>query len=188
MTVSTIIWAQFIWKRHPAVHLPPQIHPLFINPAPGYPHGNKGQVMRAAWLRWRSVSPGIVFVDGDVAIDPWDIRAMNAAIRSDPDAVWTGWAWLWPANPLQEAPMASHRAWVGNHAQWGAQNADGTIDYFSFNTTYIPNRLFAYVEESHQWRKLVFPWADTRLSEMAREARIPARVVSECRPKHIHWE
>ena len=42
MTVAKIIWAQFVWKRHPAVHLPPQIHPLFIDPEPGYPHGNKG--------------------------------------------------------------------------------------------------------------------------------------------------
>ena len=73
MAVNQIIYAQFIWKRHPAVHLPPQIHPLFINPVPGYPHGNKGQVMREAWQTvahrvetaegWRWLRPGEDWAD-----------------------------------------------------------------------------------------------------------------------------
>lgn len=187
MSESRIVWAQFVWQ-HPVVHLPAQIHPLKIVPTPGFPHGNKGAVLHYAWLRWRNVSPGIVFVDGDVAIDPWDIKAMNAAIRSNPDAIWTAPAWLWPANPIKDAPMLSHRAWVKEDAQWGAVNADGTIDYFSFNTTYIPNRLFARVEREKKWGALVFPWADTRLSQMATESpRIPAYVVKDCHPKHINW-
>lgn len=185
--MSRIVWCTFVW-RHPVVHLPPQIHPLLIKPSLSHPHGNKGMVMRQAWLTYRTHSPGIVFVDGDVGIDPWDIRAMNSAIRSDPTTVWTGVAWLWPGNPVTEQPKLSHRAWRGADAQWGAQNSDGTIDYWSFNTTYIPNGLFERVERTHRWRDLVFPWADTRLSEIAQEPpRIPAYVVPTCRPKHLNW-
>ena len=183
-----IVWTQFVWKRHPAVHLPPQIQPLYIDPQPGYPHGHKGRVMRQAWRRYQTQSPGLVFVDGDVAIDPWDIRAMNTAIRQRSEAVHTGWAWLWPVDPVHESPMASHRSWHHGEAMWGATHPDGRVDYFSFNCTYVPNGLFAYVEQTQQWDRLVFPWADTRLSEMAQQAQIPAYVVSECRPKHIHWE
>ena len=187
VAVEKIIWCQFVWN-HPVVHLPAQIHSLLIKPEPGSPHGNKGAVMRQAWLRWRAVSPGIVFVDGDVGIDPWDMRAMNQAVRSDPTVVWTGMAWLWPSNPVQEAPKLSHRTWHQGEAQWGMTGRDGRIDYWSFNTTYVPNRLFARVEQERKWSLLVFPWADTRLSEIAQESpRIPAYIVPECRPKHLNW-
>lgn len=186
--MSRIIWCQLVWKR-PVVRLPDHIHPLMIRPETGYPHGNKGRVLRQAWRHYRQVSPGIVFVDGDVGIDPWDIQAMNQAVRSNPNAVWTGMAWLWPMNPIQEPPHASHRTWVNNHAQWGATHANGRqIDYFTFNTTYIPNELFQRVETQKKWRDLVFPWADTRLSEIATESpRIPAYLVPKCQPKHLNW-
>lgn len=181
-------WYVFIWK-HPVVHYPENIiHPLLLKPILGHPHGYKGAVMRRAWLESRHVSPGIVFIDGDVGIDPWDIREVNRAVLRTPDDVITGHAWLWPSSLKTGQPVLSHRTRQGSEAVWGATYPDGQIDYFSFNCTYIPNRLFERVEREHRWHTLVFPWADTRLSEIAQQSpRIPMHYVDTVRVKHINW-
>ena len=144
--------------------------------------------MRETWLCYRQVAPGIVFIDGDVAIDPWDIRVMDRAVAQRPTDVLTGHAWLWPDSLKTGQPVPSHRTWQGKEAVWGATYRDGQIDFFSFNCTYIPNRLFERVEAEHAWPRLVFPWADTRLSEIAQKTpRIPMYYLPEIRVKHVNW-
>ena len=180
-------WVQFVWIR-PVVTYPAHlIHPLVLRPSPGYPHGNKGAAMRSVWLRYRTHHPGIVFIDGDVAVDPWDIREMNRAVLRYPEDVLTGHAWLWPASLRTGEPVPSHRTWQGQDAVWGTTRPDGTCDYFSFNCTYIPNRLFQRVEDQQAWGRLIFPWADTRLSEIAAQSpRIPIHYVPQVRAKHLN--
>lgn len=181
-------WCQWIWQ-HPVVHYPADlITPLILRPSLGYPHGNKGAVLRQAWLHYRGDYPGIVFIDGDAAVDPWDIRTMNRAVLRRPTDVLTGHAWLWPFSLKTGNPVAAHRTWRGQDAVWGATHLDGQIDYFSFNCTYIPNRLCERVERENRWHQLVFPWADTRLSEIAQQApRIPMWYVPEVRVKHLNY-
>jgi len=181
------VWCQFIWQ-HPVVHYPADlIHPLVLKPLPGYPHGYKGGVMREAWLQYRRRSPGIVFIDGDVAVDPWGIRAMNRAVLERPTDVLTGQAWLWPPSLRHEDPHLSHRTWRNGEAAWGHTHPDGQVDYITFNCTYIPNRLFERVDQQHDWHRLVFPWADTRLSEIAQQPpRIPMWYVPSVYVMHLN--
>lgn len=182
------IWYQFIWV-HPVVHYPPHIiHPLVLKPLPGYPHGFKGQAIRRVWLKHRHQYPGITFIDGDVGIDPWDVRCMNQAVLQTPEDVITGHAWLWPSSLKTGNPVPSHRTWQGNEAAWGATHPDGTVDFVSNNCTFFPNRLFERVEREGKWHLLVFPWADTRLSEIAQESpRIPMRYLPTVQVKHVNW-
>lgn len=186
-TTNLPAWYVFIW-RHPVVHYPDSlIHPIVLKPLPGYPHGNKGAAMRQVWVQSRAHHPGIVFLDGDVAVDPWDLRAMNRAVLQHPRDVVAGHAWLWPASLKTGNPVPSHRSWQGKDAVWGATHADGQIDYFSFNCTYIPNRLFERVEQEKKWGSLVFPWADTRLSEIAQQhPRIPMYYEPQVKAKHLN--
>lgn len=181
-------WCQWVWK-HAVVHYPPSlITPIVLRPSLTYPHGNKGTAMRRVWLEYRDQYPGIVFIDGDAAIDPWDIRAMNRAVQRRPLDVITGHAWLWPSSLASGQPVPGHRTWRDNDAVWGATHPDGQVDFFTFNCTYIPNRLFARVESLRQWDRLVFPWADTRLSEIAQQSpRIPMWYEASVQVKHLNY-
>lgn len=180
-------WATFIWK-HPVIHYPPLIHRIVLRPTRGHPHGNKGRAMRDLWIKVRHQHPGIVFVDADSAVDPWDIRVMDRAVLRNPLDVYTGHAWLWPESLQRGQPVPSHRIWQSGAAVWGRTHADGQVDFFSFNVTYIPNRLFDRVEREGKWPQLVFPWADTRLSEIAQEPpRIPMYYLPDVQAKHVNW-
>jgi len=97
-------WLQLVWRR-PEVSLPPPIRPVLIPATTEHPRGWKGDVLRQAWQVYGGRYPGVVVLDGDVAIEPDSVLAMDLAIRSAPEDVWTAPVRAWAS------PIRDHYAW-----------------------------------------------------------------------------
>lgn len=95
-------WTQLAWHR-PVVHLPSFIRSVKI-PLGADRAGWKGGAIRQRWLEYRDQAPGGVYVDGDTALDPLDVLAMERAVASDPGAVWTMACRMWGATDDQLIP------------------------------------------------------------------------------------
>jgi hypothetical protein len=102
-------WIQLVW-RGPVVHLPPSvIRPVLIPCTSEHPRGWKGDVIRQGWLAHRDRHPGVVYVDGDSAIEPPAVMAMEAAIDRDPDCVWTAAVRTW-GRPIEPGEFRARSA------------------------------------------------------------------------------
>jgi len=169
----------------PLVWLPPvrgvRLHQLSYGPEPGYPFGRRGLAIASAWDQLRTgAAAGMLLLDADVAVDPWDFAAMLAAVDREPDAVHTAPIRVWPASTTRGAWTWGH--WAGQPSQ----DPCADPEYFSLSFTYLPERLVASCVKAGL-RKWTFPIVDSRISEQARAARIPARVVDQAAPKHLHY-
>lgn len=123
-------------------------------------------------------------MDNDVAADPDDLAAMLESVDERPGDVHTGLVKLWPASTGRPDWIWSHRG-----GQLGApvahQDESQPVTYFATGLTWLPTRLL-------QLSMIVLPGAtfhefDTTLSEVALRHGIPAHVVRQCRPKHLHF-
>lgn len=189
---EAIPWCRFVWMGSeplPSVKLPPwfEVQDWQIHPSVGYPHGWKGAVLRAAWLANRNTGTGIVWTDQDMAFDPTDVRAMRAAIATDPTAIHAAPYKIWNVDGTSHW---CHRHWPDRSRppQWG-HLGDWRIDLWGFGLTYVPHALMERVEAMPgAWVRLVFPNADTELSKIAlEEPRIQAYLVPDALPIHLHW-
>jgi hypothetical protein len=182
------IFLRIIWDAH-TVQLPPMrifgatIKELHVAPEPAHPFGRKGLALASAWKTLTGPEhAGMLLLDGDVLIDPHDYMMMLVAIHQEPDAVHIGPAKLWPIS-MGDAP-----GWVWGHcrnAEWSQEPTDNP-DFFAFNFTYVPRRVWE-LSIQKGLKGWVFPGVDRGVSKVAREARIPMRVVKDCHPKHMHY-
>lgn len=126
-----IPWLQLVWGR-PWVRLPDWLFSVRIPGPPQYDSGSKGAVIRTAWQRFQADSPGVVVLDGDVAVDACDVVAVESAIARDPGCVWAVACRMWrqaaPDEALRQVPDSDEwRAAVGEcpDAEWLGPGPDG---------------------------------------------------------------
>jgi len=181
------MFLRVIWDAHhikfPLRIAGANIKELHIAPEPAHPFGRKGLALASAWKQLATdAMAGMLLLDGDVMIDPHDYMMMLGAIHTEPAAVHIGPSRLWPAskNDLQ--------GWAWGHAKLGvfSQELEMEPDFFAFNFTYLPRRVveLAIGKGLKTWQ---FPDVDRSVSRVAREAKIPMRVVKDCFPKHAHY-
>jgi hypothetical protein len=154
---------------------------LAVDPSPEYPFGRKGLALDRAWRHLSGPSTdGMLILDGDVAIDPYDHQVMTGCIHDEPASVWTAPARLWPV---------STRAGAWHWAHWSlepGQELEEWAPFFSFCFTYLPRRLI----EACQRRGLAswaYPSVDARVSEVARQLHIVARATPGIEVKHLNY-
>jgi hypothetical protein len=184
MTPVEVILLRVDWDRTaiPLGRLPGRWHTLHLGPEPGYPFGRKGHALLSAWqqVQMSRREAGMVILDGDVAIDPVDYRAMMRAITSEPPAIHTAPARLWPrSTQWQGWTWAHHR---GEPSQ--DECDDPTV--FSFCFTYLPRDLLTACRQAGM-AKWTFPTCDSQVTQVAARAKIPVRVVKDASPKHLHY-
>ena len=84
--------------------------------------------MRDQWTGYRDKAPGGVFVDGDTALDPLDVLAMERAVASDPGAVWTMACRMWGATEDQIIPHLAHLTDADRERmQWSNRENPGAV-------------------------------------------------------------
>lgn len=141
--------------------------------------------MAERWQALRAMDyPGVIWMDPDIAIDPLDAENMADSIDLEPDSVHVAPHRLWPAS-------TGRQEWVWGHGLWGdnapvmTQIISTPVEWFAMGFTYTPRRLLN-IAFSHLpfWE---YGMVDMGLSRLAREYDIPARLVLDCRPKHLHF-
>lgn len=181
------VFVRVIWDAHHLkypLHLPlANFKELHVTPEPAHPFGRKGLQLASAWKQIaKPEHRGLLILDGDVLIDPHDYMMMLVAIQLDPDAVQIAPAKLWPVSK-HDSP-----GWVWGHCREGKFTQDWVDDpdFFAFNFTYLPRRVveLAIGKGLKTWQ---FPEVDRSVSRVAREAKVPMRVVNDCWPKHMHY-
>lgn len=181
-----ILFVRVVWDRQ-AYPLPPmagtRIHTLNVGPEGAtHPFGRKGLALQQAWQHLSvAAQTGLLILDGDVVIDPWDVVQMLAAIELEPEAVHVAPAKNWPASTgLPTWVWAHYKNFEASH------ELITDPDFFSFNFTYLPRAL---VEASIKagLRGWVFPRVDAQVSKIARQQGFKIRVVEDCQPKHMHF-
>jgi len=183
------VFCRLIWEKSGPpfpFHMPrTRWHDLYLCPEPGAPFGRKGRAVEGAWkqLAERGTN-GLLLMDGDVVIDPLDFAGMLTAIAQAPELVHVAPARLWPASTQQDSWTWAH--WADGHGQ--TQHWTDTPDRFSFNFTYLPRKLIVRAMQHkpplNTWQ---FPNVDQRMSQVAKECGIKAKVVPNCWPKHLHY-
>jgi hypothetical protein len=151
-----------------------------IEPSARYPVGQKGLVLDSMWRQLtQPAATGMLLLDGDVAIDDTDYRAMLAAIDVEPDIVHTAPVKLWPVSTKREDWIWAH--WRDEPGQYMQHDPL----WFSFCFTYLPRALIekAHAEGFTTW---CYPYVDAQMSRVCQESGIRASVVSGCWPKHLN--
>lgn len=176
--MTEIVCVRSVWDRTglPAPRLPGvRLHELHYGPEPGWPFGRRGLALATAWesLGEETEAAGMLVLDADVAIDPCDMKAMRVAINGEPGAIHIAPVRLWPASTMR-------RTWV-----WGHEPEENPTRW-TFCFTYLPRALIEACDRAY-WNTWTFPAVDTRAAEVAVKAKIPARVVPGCWPKHMHY-
>lgn len=185
---ADIALVRIIWTAHrvPVIplQLPMRVNDIHVTPEPGHPFGRKGLQLAVAWEKLSNPgTAGMLTVDGDVLIDPADLAAMFAALNSDPAAVWTAPCKIWPVS-------TGRPFWTWDCWELGAAGQDwpASIDYFSFGFTYLPRRLLeAALKARPGLRQWQWPAVDRSVAKLARDEKIPMRVVQGASPKHLNW-
>jgi hypothetical protein len=187
MTGTAFVFFRLLWDGH---HIKFPLHlagvnmkDLHVAPETSAPFGRKGLALASAWAQL--VDPdmgGMLILDGDVVIDPYDYVQMYAAIQKDPAAVHIAPVRLWPVskNDLD--------GWAWGHCRDGQFTQEMTLDpdFFSFNFTYVPRRVIELAVKAglKNWQ---YPQVDRFMSRTARQAGVTMSVVTACRPKHLHY-
>lgn len=156
---------------------------LHVMPEPEFPFGRKGLMFCRAWeeLGPSNGANGMLILDGDVAIDPHDSRAMHQALYAYPECVWVAPVRLWPISHLGREWTWGH----GKHGQFTQEDIDDP-DMFSFSFTFLPAALCEALDESGA-KHWTYPQVDLQTWELATSLGIKVRVVRDCQPKHMHW-
>jgi hypothetical protein len=182
--MTNVVFCRIDWdhKAFP-LNLPGiRLHTLRVDPEPDYPFGRKGRVIQRGWEQLRGPDvAGLILLDGDVAIDLYDVDQMFAAVDSDPRAVWVAPAKLWPQSTRRPSWIWGHRA--GEPSQ---EMVTSGITFFSFCFTYLPAALLGRCVKAglSGW---TFPTVDTQVSRIARTGRTRIRVVEGIEVTHLHY-
>lgn len=174
----TVLCLRMLWKGKGVEPFPIQgFHQVDIIPSEEHPFGQRGLVLWSAWVQASDTSTtGMLLLDGDVVVDPEDIRHMFNAIAEQPDIVLTAPIKIWPKSTKRQH-------WVWGHTL--TQDIEGTPTRFTFGFTYIPRGLIeSYCIEMKTWK---YPYADMEMSKAAFEVHTPIEVVLTCEPKHLNF-
>jgi len=183
------LFLRMIWDRR-ETPMPPvriaRMMSLHYGPEPDHPFGRRGRAMEAAWKQLSGpATAGMLLLDGDVVIDPWDYTVMAAHIQAEPAAVHVAPVKLW-----QVSKTDMELAWAWGHCRNGVFTQDDygpeDPDFFCFNFTYLPRALVEACIKAGL-RSWMFPTVDKEVSRVFRRSGIPVRVVKDCTPKHMHY-
>jgi hypothetical protein len=166
-------------------------HDLHILREPAAPFGRKGLAIAAAWADLADKGPqrtaGLVLLDCDVVIDPWDYSAMCAAINADPGIVHTAPVLIWPKSTKRPRAIWSHKT---GFPQEEAERDDGpdTDPRYRFSNcfTYMPRALVEACVKANM-RAWKYPGVDMRMHQLGAKLGVPVHVVRGCTPKHLNW-
>lgn len=187
MTPVEFMFLRVIWDAHhirfPLRIIGANIKELHVVPETAHPFGRKGLALAGAWKQVSEPDMrGMLLLDGDVVIDPYDYFMMRVAIEADPDAVHIAPVKLWPAS------NNALNGWAWGHCLNGnfSQELEMHPDFFAFNFTYIPRKVIetAAADGLRNW---AFPEVDRNMSRSARKAKVRMSVVTGASPKHMHY-
>jgi hypothetical protein len=185
--VTGFLFFRLVWDAH-HVWFPLRINSvnmkeLHVAPETANPFGRKGLALAAAWKQLSDEgTPGMLILDGDVVIDPYDYVMMYNAIMGDPEAVHIAPVRIWPVS------KNDLNGWSWAHCLEGrfSQVMEMNPDFFSFNFTYVPRRVIE-LAIGDGLKDKQFPHVDQHMSRSARKAGVRMNVVDACRPKHLHY-
>jgi hypothetical protein len=179
--MADIVTIRMDWDRTAIPLRLPQFRVVAFGPEPGFPFGRKGAALAGAWRQLATpAAAGMLILDGDVAIDPADVRAMFTAIDPAPDIVHVAPARLWPISTGQPG-------WVWGHGRGRyTQDDHDDPDVWTFCFTYLPRQLIEACVKTglETW---AYPSVDRRVHQLAAELGVPARTVRGAAPKHLHY-
>lgn len=184
----SVICVRMDWDRTaiPLPTLPGRWHTVHYGPEPGHPGGCRGLAMSSAWDQYSAGTgaAGLLLLDGDVVIDPLDLKNMLAYIHGEPQLVWTAPMLLWPAS-------TTRKDWVWGHWPGGPHDASqdfhyDAISWCGLGFTYLPRRLIEDCQREGlgTWR---FPHVDTRICERSQFLGVEIAVARQCHPKHVNY-
>ena len=175
---------RIIWNNETPVTPYMGFRDLHVMPEPEYPFGRKGLGIARAWeeIGIPNEAVGLLILDGDVAIDPNDIREMHEHIWSEPGSVWVAPVRIWPISHLGSS-------WTWGHGKDGefSQTDHENPNMFAFCFTYLPARLVDLANQQHGLREWCYPNVDMFMWELAQQHNIKVDVARNCQPKHMHW-
>lgn len=185
--MTGFLFFRLIWDAH-HVWFPLRINSvnmkeLHVAPETAHPFGRKGLALAAAWKQLSDDgTPGMLILDGDVVIDPYDYVMMYNAIMGDPEAVHIAPVRIWPVS------KNDLNGWSWAHCLEGrfSQVMEMNPDFFSFNFTYVPRRVIE-LAIGDGLKDKQFPHVDQHMSRSARKAGVRMNVVDACRPTHLHY-
>jgi hypothetical protein len=155
---------------------------IHLSPSDEFPTGRKGLALASYWDHLgngRDAYTGILILDGDVTIDPEDLRLMIAAIDEHPDWVHTAPVKLW-------VMTQNGYKWFWSHSNDGlTQECEFKPRYFSFCFTYLPRELL-YAASRMGLRQWIYPFVDESVSMVAEKLEIPVSIIPAA-PKHVHY-
>jgi hypothetical protein len=163
-----------------------------IMPSADFPFGERGRYMARAWQMLNSGpvtygyvtagnACGMLLLDGDVAIDPWDYDIMLDAIRDDPGYVHVAPLKLWPVSTRSDG-------WVWGHGFERFRNTQPDVEpnLFTFGFTYLPAVLIEKCIKAGM-KNWVYPDVDTQVCMQAMKMELYVNIVEACQPKHMNY-
>lgn len=151
----------------------------------GFPR-TYGAAIVAAWKRHKRPAR-LTVVEQDIAIDPRHLAQIQAIASDHPRAVIAVPYVLWTASTGREEPCWAHRNRAAD-GSWMYRGIDKPCpklpDAFGLGCTSLPADLLAALEPLAE--EVVYPTADTRVSALAEELRLPVFVTS-LEATHLHW-
>lgn len=182
--MTEIVFIRLNWDRTGAPFRMPGARwfDCHYGPEPGAPFGRKGAAIADAWQQLAPrQAAGLLVMDTDIAIDPYDYAAMLAAVDARPRLVHVGPVRLWPASLGGTSWAWGH--WAGDGGP--TQQWTDAPDRWTFGFTYLPRALLeAAAPQMREWR---YPGVDMKLSTVAKQRRIKSVIVPDCFPKHMHY-
>lgn len=125
---------------------------------------------------------GMLLLDGDVAIDPFDFDVMLQAVGSEPHLVHTAPVRLWPVSTHVDNWVWGH----GIEGKYRQVDRSYQLDVFTFCFTYLPRELIerCIFEEMETW---CFPDVDRNVCKWAKHVGIKVNLVRQATPKHLNY-
>lgn len=182
---QSCLFGRFNWDHQALPYNPSRAGITFkdihIIPTADYPYGQKGLALAHFWDQMQACSTyeGILLLDGDVAIDPYDLASMVAQIEATegqkvitaPIRLWYGDEWFW-----------CHRD-ITNEL---SKEPELPIKYFGFGFTYLPGILM-HAAIKKGLRLTAYPYVDEFMSTVALQIPIDVEIARDCDPKHLHF-
>ena len=175
-----VLMLRLIWN-HECVPL--NLHGFkdtYIDPEPEYPSGRKGLVIARQWKQLSEDAVGLVLLDGDVVIDPYDNAVMGDAVTAEPAAVHVAPVKIWPRSTKYDGWRWGHG--VDGYTQQGVE----IINTFTFNFTYLPRELvdICILNGMEEW---TYPHVDRNVVKLAQAIPTPVRLVQGIEAKHVNF-
>jgi hypothetical protein len=179
--MSQVVLVRLDWDRSAIPLRIRGFYTLHIEPDAAHPFGRKGAALAAAWSKLATEgTTGMVILDGDVAVDPYDLAAMYAAVNTDPAAVHVAPVRLWPVSTKM-------RAWIWGHGKTRFSQEDPPeVDMFGFSFTYLPALLVRSMIR-HGLAGWEYPHVDEKARGRARALGLAVNVVRDATPKHLNY-